>query len=101
MRLLEHPDTTFQPADMVTLEHVQQAAEGGTYEEDNVKGACAGCNVARPNGMPSDDYMQLRRDLIKVWPACSHLPAKLRPYVQSRGPQDIYHIAHQGKEAAA
>lgn len=79
---------------MVTLEHIVQRAEGGTYDEKNCKAACAGCNVARPNGMPTEEYLVLRRDLLPIWPACSAITAEARKLVQKRAPQTLYRIAH-------
>lgn len=54
-----------------TLEHIHQAAYGGTYASENTKAACAGCNEFRPDGLSSDDYLVLRRRLLPVWEACS------------------------------
>lgn len=94
MRLVNWPESQFQPADMITLEHVVQRADGGTYGDDNTVGACAGCNVARPNGMDSDVYLRLRVELLSVWPACSPITAQARKVVQKAAPQSIYRIAH-------
>ncbi len=92
----------YQPPDMITLEHIKQKNDGGTYSAENTKGACAACNVSRPNGLASDDYLTLRRDLLVVWPPCTHPDRAVRRRLQRASPQSLYQLiaerTHDGLE---
>ncbi|UTC28924.1 HNH endonuclease [Brevundimonas phage vB_BpoS-Marchewka] len=82
----------YQPPDMITLEHLTQKSDGGTYAEDNTRGACVACNVSRPNGLPTADYLALRRDLLVVWPPCTHPDRAVRRRLQRASPQSLYRL---------
>lgn len=82
----------YQPPDMITLEHLKQKAEGGTYAHANTLGACVACNVSRPNGLASDDYRVLRRDLLPIWPPCTYPDRAVRRRLQGASPQSLYRL---------
>lgn len=70
--LLVHLVEGSQPPALATLEHLKQRADGGTYDDENTKAACASCNTFRPHGMGTGEYARLRRKLLTLWPACTH-----------------------------
>lgn len=90
----------YQPPDMITLEHLLQKTDGGTYAAENTRGACAACNVSRPNGLSSDDYLALRRDLLVLWPPCTHPDRAVRRRLQSASPQSLYRLIAERAEDA-
>lgn len=71
MTLVQFAQGISPSASTATLEHIHQRADGGTYEDENTKVACASCNESRPDGVTSEDYLILRRRLMTMWPACS------------------------------
>lgn len=91
----------YQPPDMITLEHLKQKSDGGTYAAENTRGACVACNVSRPNGLSSEDYLALRRDLLDIWPPCTHPDRAVRRRLQRASPQSLYRlIAERSADAA-
>lgn len=85
-----------QPPDMITLEHVIQKAEGGTYDLKNCKGACKSCNVSRPNGLPSENYHALRLQLLDVWPPCTEPCRNVLKKLRRASPQSIFQmVSHE------
>lgn len=81
-----------QPPDMITLEHVIQKAEGGTYEPKNCKGACKSCNVSRPNGLASDAFHAMRLELLEVWPPCTEPSRNVLKKLRRASPQSIFQM---------
>lgn len=91
MQLTTH-NLGYQPSDMITLEHVVQKADGGTYDLKNCKGACKSCNVSRPNGMSSADYHALRLELLDQWAPCTEPCRNVLKKLRRASPQSIFQM---------
>lgn len=66
-----------------SLERLTPKVNGGAYSEENTVAACQGCNNMRPI-ISADDFIVIRRDLLKAWQPCTKPSKEIRDLLKKK-----------------